>query len=75
LNLEAISHRVSYGEVLNGRSIERGGGKGYLSQPLAQYLLVTQGLHLITKLRKWMCNRLLEMSDKCFVHVLYTFGP
>jgi hypothetical protein len=40
------------------------GSKGYLSQPLAQQLLVTQGLHLITKLRKKMHNRLLEWSDK-----------
>src|SRR6516164_4434143 len=40
------------------------GDKGYLSQPLAQYLLVTQGLHLITKLRKKMRNRLLDWSDK-----------
>src|SRR5690349_3714486 len=38
--------------------------KGYLSQPLTQHLLVTQGRHLITKLRKRMRNRLLEMSDK-----------
>jgi hypothetical protein len=28
------------------------GDKGYLSQPLAQQVLVTQGLHLITKLRR-----------------------
>jgi Transposase DDE domain len=40
------------------------GDKGYLSQPLAQQLLVTQGLHLITKLRKKMRNRLLDWSDK-----------
>jgi Transposase DDE domain len=40
------------------------GDKGYLSQPLAEQLLVTQGVHLITKLRKKMQNRLLEMSDK-----------
>lgn len=40
------------------------GDKGYLSQPLAQQLLVTQGLHLITKLRKRMRNRLLDLSDK-----------
>ncbi len=40
------------------------GDKGYLSQPLAQQLLVTQGLHLITKLRKKMHNRLLDWSDK-----------
>jgi hypothetical protein len=40
------------------------GDKGYLSQPLAQHLLVTHGLHLITKLRKKMHNRLLEWSDK-----------
>jgi hypothetical protein len=29
-----------------------------------QHLLVTQGLHLITKLRKRMRNRLLDLSDK-----------
>jgi hypothetical protein len=40
------------------------GDKGYLSQPLAQQLLVTHGLHLITKLRKKMHNRLLDWSDK-----------
>jgi hypothetical protein len=40
------------------------GDKGYLSQPLLGQLLVTQGLHLITKLRKRMRNRLLELSDK-----------
>jgi len=40
------------------------GDKGYLSQPLAQQLLVTHGLQLITKLRKKMHNRLLEWSDK-----------
>jgi DDE family transposase len=40
------------------------GSKGYLSQPLAQQLLVTQRLHLITKLRKKMHNRLLDWSDK-----------
>jgi len=39
------------------------GSKGYLSQPLAQHLLVTHGLHLITKLRKKMHNRLLDWSD------------
>jgi DDE family transposase len=36
----------------------------YLSQPLAQHLLVTQGLLLITKLRNNMHNRLLNWSDK-----------
>jgi hypothetical protein len=40
------------------------GDKGYLSQPLAQHLLVSHGLHLITKLRKKMHNRLLDWSDK-----------
>ena len=40
------------------------GDKGYLSQPLAEQLLVTQGLRLITKLRKKMRNRLLVLSDK-----------
>jgi len=40
------------------------GDKGYLSQPLAEQLLVTQGLALMTKLRKNMRNRLLTLSDK-----------
>ncbi len=40
------------------------GDKGYLSQPLAQHLLVTHGLHLITRLRTKMHNRLLDWSDK-----------
>lgn len=40
------------------------GDKGYLSQPLAEQLLVTQGLRLITTLRKKMHNRLLLLSDK-----------
>jgi DDE family transposase len=40
------------------------GDKGYLSQPLAQHLLVTHGLHLVTKLRKKMHNRLLDWSDR-----------
>jgi hypothetical protein len=31
-----------------------------LSQPLAQYLLVTHGLHLITKLRTKMHHRLID---------------
>jgi Transposase DDE domain len=39
------------------------GDKGYLSQPLAEHLLVTHGIHLITKLRKQMRNRLLDLSD------------
>lgn len=43
------------------------GDKGYLSQPLAQHLLVTHGLHLITKLRKKMHNRLLGWSDKLYL--------
>ncbi|HYT44005.1 MAG TPA: transposase [Methylomirabilota bacterium] len=40
------------------------GDKGYLSQPLAQHLLVTQGLQLITKLLKNKHNRLLDWPDK-----------
>ena len=40
------------------------GDKGSLSQPLAQQLLVTHGLHLLTKLRKKRHNRLLDWSDK-----------
>lgn len=40
------------------------GDRGYISQQLAEDLLVTQGLHLITKLRKNMHTRLLTLSDK-----------
>lgn len=40
------------------------GDKGYLSQPLAEQLLLTQGLRLITKLRKNMRNQLITLSDK-----------
>ena len=40
------------------------GDRGYISQPLAEDLLVTQGVQLITKLRKNMRNRLLDLSDK-----------
>jgi len=40
------------------------GDKGYLSQPLFEQLLVTQGVQLITKLRKNMRNVLMSLSDK-----------
>jgi Transposase DDE domain len=40
------------------------GDKGYISQPLAERLLVEHGLHLITKLRTNMRNRLLTLADK-----------
>lgn len=38
--------------------------RGYISQPLAEQLLLEHGLQLITKLRKNMHNRLLDVSDK-----------
>jgi len=37
---------------------------GYISQPLAERLLVEQGVRLITRLRANMHNRLLALSDK-----------
>jgi hypothetical protein len=40
------------------------GDRGYISQDLAEELLVTQGLRLITKLRKNMRPRLLAVADK-----------
>lgn len=40
------------------------GDRGYISQELAEQLLVTQGVRLITKLRKNMHNRLLTVADK-----------
>ena len=40
------------------------GDKGYISQPLAQQLLVEHGVRLITKLHKNMHNHLLDLGDK-----------
>jgi transposase len=40
------------------------GDKGYISQPLAQQLLVTLGVRLVTKLRKNMRQQLLALADK-----------
>lgn len=40
------------------------GDRGYISQPLAEHLLLKHGLQLITKLRKNMRQRLLHLTDK-----------
>jgi hypothetical protein len=40
------------------------GDKGYLSAALAEQLFLTQGLRLITKLRKNMRNVLMPLADK-----------
>lgn len=40
------------------------GDKGYISAPLAERLLLEHGLRLITKLRKNMHNRLMDLADK-----------
>ncbi len=40
------------------------GDRGYISQGLAEQVLVTQGVQLITKLRKNMHNQLLDLGDK-----------
>lgn len=40
------------------------GDRGYISQALAEHLLVEQGIHLITKARKNMRPRLLTLTDK-----------
>jgi len=42
------------------------GDRGSISAPLTQ-LLFEQGLHLITRLRKNMKNRLIHLSDKLLV--------
>jgi hypothetical protein len=42
------------------------GDRGYISAPLTE-LLFEQGLHLITRLRKNMKNRLMHFSDKVLV--------
>lgn len=49
-----VDNRHPVPKLVTGPTGSLFGDKGYLSQ----------GLHLITKLRKWMRNRLLEMSDK-----------
>lgn len=40
------------------------GDKGYISQPLAEQLFITHGVQLITKLRKNMHTRLMDIADK-----------
>jgi hypothetical protein len=40
------------------------GDKGYISQPLAEQLLIEHGVQLITRLRKNMRNRLMPLADK-----------
>ena len=40
------------------------GDQGYISQPLAEHLLVEHGIHLITKVRTNMRERLLVYTDK-----------
>jgi hypothetical protein len=55
LTLGNVDDRHPVPKLVTGLVGKLKGSKGYLSQPL----LVTQGLHLITKLR----NRLLDWSD------------
>jgi hypothetical protein len=43
------------------------GERGYISQELATRLFLTQGLRLITTLRRTMRNRLLTLVDKLFL--------
>jgi hypothetical protein len=40
------------------------GDKGYISQALVEELIVDHRVHLVTRLRKKMRNRLMEVSDK-----------
>jgi transposase len=40
------------------------GDKGYISAPLAERLLLEQGLRLVTRVRKNMRNVLMDLSDK-----------
>ena len=40
------------------------GDKGYISQALMEQLIVEHRVHLVTRLRKKMRNRLMEVSDK-----------
>ena len=51
-----VDDRHPFPKLVTGLEGSLFGDKGNLSQPLAQHLLVTQGLHLITKLCKKMPN-------------------
>lgn len=55
LRLVRVAHRL-FGKLF--------GDKGYISAALAEELLLTQGLQLITKLRKNMRNILMPLADK-----------
>jgi hypothetical protein len=70
---EALAFCLSPGNLDDRRPVPRlarrlfgklFGDKGYISQPRAEQLLVEHGLHLITKLRTNMRNRLLPLADK-----------
>lgn len=39
------------------------GDKGYMSQPLTEQLFIEQGIQLITRLKKNMKERLMDLSD------------
>jgi hypothetical protein len=63
-----VDDRRPVAKLVSGLTGKLFGDKGYLSQSLAQYLLVTHRLHHITKLREKMHNRLLDWSDKLLLH-------
>jgi Transposase DDE domain len=55
MTLPQVIHRV-FGKLF--------GDKGYLSQPLAEQLWQERRIQLITKIRKNMANRLMDITDK-----------
>jgi hypothetical protein len=70
---EVLAFGVSPGNLDDRRPVPRlvrrllgklFGDTGYISQPLAEELLLEHGLHLITRLRTNMRTRLLPLADK-----------
>lgn len=70
---ELLAFRLTPGNVDDRRPVPRlvrrlfgklFGDRGYISQPLAEQLLVEHGISLITKVRKNMHERLLAFTDK-----------
>lgn len=43
------------------------GDKGYILSPLKFKSLYDKGVHMITKIRKNMKNKLISLADKCYL--------
>lgn len=56
--------RKPVGELLTGMFGNVFGDRGYISQSLSTQLRQTSGIHLVTKVRRKMKNRLMRLSDR-----------